>query len=198
MDVFIHWAAFAGAWLLVGGPLFQAAVELSEEEFDNSQFDEIATRVEAPPHISGWWWLLPPVAYYRSRKRSNAHRRAMMKELHPDQRQQMVGLMNKATGWFTVAGGAFLIALKETWELTELYELPVAVYWVAVVVLLVAAISNTAVRMSRADAIVHVDDPNYEATKRAGRARATAQRRKRQGNPARPQRTQKPSPADDA
>lgn len=166
MDVFIHWAGFAGAWLLVAGPLFQAAVELRDEDFDSTGFDEVKGRVEAPPRISGWWWLLPPVAYFRNRRRSDAHRLAMMKELKPEQREQMVGFMNKATGWFTVAGGAFLIALKETWELAELYELPVLLYWLIVVVLSIIAVGNTVARMVRADAILHVDDPDYQRRNR--------------------------------
>jgi hypothetical protein len=66
--------------------------------------------------------------------------------------------------------GAFLIALKETWELVELYELPVGIYWVAVVLLTVAAIANTVTRMVRADAILHVDEPDYAEKRKAERA----------------------------
>jgi hypothetical protein len=198
VDVFIHWAAFAGAWLLVAGPLFQATVELRSEEFDNQQFEETTTGVARPPSISGWWWLLPPVAYVKNQRRSDAHRKAILAALEPELREQYVGFMNKATGWFTVAGGAFLIALKETWELVELYHLHVAVYWIVIVVLSVVSIANAAIRTSRGDAIIHADDPDYLATKRAERARATVKRRESHGNPPRPQRTKKPSPDDDA
>ena len=194
MDVFIHWAAFAGAWLLVAGPLFQAAVELRDEDLDRESFEQVKTDVPPQERISGWWWLLPPVAYVKNRRRNDRYQKAMMAALPAEARKQFVGFMHKATGWFTVAAGAFLIALKETFELVELYELPIAVYWVAVVVLSIVAISNTAIRMSRGDSIIHVDDPDYEATKKARRARATAQRRQQQGNPPRPQRTKKTSP----
>jgi hypothetical protein len=194
MDVFIHWAAFAGAWLLVAGPLFQAAVELRDEDLDRESFEQVKTDVPPQERISGWWWLLPPVAYVKSRRRNDRYQKAMMAALPPEARKQFVGFMNKATGWFTVAAGAFLIALKETFELVELYELPLAVYWITVVVLSIAAISNTAIRMSRGDSIIHVDDPDYEATKKARRARATVQQRQHRGNPPRPQRTKKTSP----
>jgi hypothetical protein len=170
MDVFIHWAGFAGAWLLVAGPLFQAAVELRDEVLDREQFEQLKTDLPPRERISGWWWLLPPVAYYKNRTRNDRYQKAMMAALPRSAREQFVGFMNKATGWFTVAAGAFLIALKETWELVELYELPVAIYWVAVVLLTVAAIANTVTRMVRADAILHVDEPDYAEKRKAERA----------------------------
>jgi hypothetical protein len=198
MDVFIHWAGFAGAWLLVAGPLFQAAVELRDEDLDRDQFERVKTDLPPQERISGWWWLLPPVAYYKSRKRNDRYQKAMMTALPPAAREQFVGFMNKATGWFTVAAGAFLIALKETWELVELYELPVVVYWVAVVVLSIAAVSNTVARMLRADEILHVDEPDYAEKRKAERAAAMEKRRREQGKPPRPQRTKRTPPPGDA
>jgi hypothetical protein len=58
-----------------------------------------------------------------------------------------VTFMNKATAWFYVASGAFLIALKETSELVEGQEWPTAVFSVLVVVMAGIATGNTAVRM---------------------------------------------------
>jgi hypothetical protein len=89
-----------------------------------------------------------------------------------------MGFRNKATGWFTVAGGAFLIFLKEAWELAELYELPLWIYLVAVFVLAIAAITNMIARLSRSDEIVHIDEPGYAERMRAERA-ARASRSKR-------------------
>jgi hypothetical protein len=195
MDAFIHWAGFAGAWLLVAGPLFQAAVELRDEAFDGDQFDPANLDVAEPPRISSWWWLLPPVAYWKNKKRSDAQHKAVLAALNIEQREQFVGFMNKATGWFTVAAGAFLIALKETWELNELYELPVAVYWIVVVVLSVLAVGNTVFRLVRADSMIHVDDPEYAERRRTERAQAIEKRRAQAGKPARPQRTPKKPPA---
>lgn len=196
MDVFIHWAGFLGAWLLVAGPLFQAAVELRDEDLDREQFEKVKTDVPARETISGWWWLLPPVAYVKSRRRNDRYQKAMMAALPASAREQFVGFMNKANGWFTVAGGAFLIALKETWELVELYELPLAIYVVVVVVLSIAAVGNTVIRMLRADEILHADDPEYAAKRKRQRAALLEKRRREQGKPARPQRTKKIPPAD--
>jgi hypothetical protein len=182
MDTFIHWAGFLGAWLLVAGPLLQGAIELRDEELDREGFERVRGDVDFPPPISRWWWLLPPVAYYKNRKRSADFRRQTMGVLTPEQRAQFVGFTNKATGWFTVAGGAFLIFLKEAWELAELYELPVWLYFVVVVVLAIGAVANTIARLSRSDEMIHIDDPDYAAKKRA----------------ARPQRTLRKRPAEDA
>jgi hypothetical protein len=198
MDIFIHWAGFAGAWLLVAGPLLQGAVELRDEEMDREGFERVKTDVQAAPPISRWWWLLPPVYYVKNRKRSDDFRRQTMGVLTPEQRAQFVGFTTKATGWFTVAGGAFLIFLKEAWELAELYELPVWLYFVVVFVLAIAALANTVVRLSRADEIIHLDEPNYAARKRAEREAQQDEHRKSQGKPARPQRTKKNSASADA
>ena len=197
MDVFIHWAGFLGAWLLVAGPLFQAAVELRDEDLDREQFEKVKGETPEQEPISRWWWLLPPVAYYKERRRNKAYQSAMMAALPSAAREQFVGFMNKANGWFTVAAGAFLIALKETWELAELYELPLAVYIVAVVVLSGFVVGSTVARLSRADRMLHVDDPGYADRRKAQRAALMEKRRAEQGKPPRPQRKQSKSPAAD-
>ena len=46
MDEVIAWATFAGAWLLVAGPLYQGSVELGELDFDR---EGIRGRVAAGP-----------------------------------------------------------------------------------------------------------------------------------------------------
>jgi hypothetical protein len=162
MDVFIHLAGFLGAWLLVAGPMLQGAIELRDEDLDRDAFTvDGVQKVPEPAPVSNWWWLLPPVAYYKNRKRRQAHHDAIFATLTQSQREQFVGFTNKATGWFTVAGGAFLIALKETWELTELFELALWVYIVVVVVLAVACVANTIARLSKSDELIHLDDPGY-------------------------------------
>ena len=185
MDVFIHFAGFVGAWLLVAGPLLQGAIELRDEELDREGFERVRTDVRELPPVSRWWWLLPPVAIYRNKKRSDEFRRQTMGVLTPEQRAQFLGFTNKAAGWFTVAGGAFLIFLKEAWELAELFELPIWLYVVVVFVLAVAAVANTITRLSTTDEFVHIDEPGYQERRRAERA-------------PRPKRTAKKPPAGDA
>lgn len=166
MAYLIHWAGFVGAWLLVAGPLLQAAIELRDEELDREGFEELRGKVDRPAPISNWWWLLPPVAYVKNRRRNDAFRRQAMSAMSPQLRTQYVGFTNKASGWFAVAGGASLIFLKEAWELAELYEVALWVYLVVVVLLAIAAVANTIVRLSRSDDIIHLDDPDYRRSKR--------------------------------
>ncbi|WP_213813799.1 hypothetical protein [Glaciihabitans sp. dw_435] len=124
-----------GAWLLLAGPLYQAALELREQEVDRDGIEAVSSTVAAADPVSPWWWLLPPVAYILHQRSAREHRRALMEAMGPDQIRQTVEFLNKANGWLIVAAGAFLIAVKETYELVELVEWPIAVFWVLVVVL---------------------------------------------------------------
>jgi hypothetical protein len=174
MDAFLHWAGFFGAWLLVAGPLFQASIELREEAFDREAF--AATMATVPParRTSAWWWLLPPVAYILRRRRTRAMREAVLVAMSPSQRSAFVGFQNKAHGWFMVAGGAFLIALKETGELVELYELPTWVFWVAIIVLALGVLIWNGASNARSDAALHIDDPEYRNRRPGDRERLDA------------------------
>ena len=71
-DQVIGWVVFAGAWLLVGGPLYQAAIELSELEVDREGMEKLASQIPRTSMPSAWWWLLPPVMYFLARHRSQA------------------------------------------------------------------------------------------------------------------------------
>ena len=80
-----------------------------------------------------------------------------MAALPRDVMTRWVSFMNKATAWFYVASGAFLIALKETYELVEGHEWPTAVFWVLIVGMLAIAAVNTAVRVSRTHKLVEAE-----------------------------------------
>ncbi|CAN5280973.1 hypothetical protein BH11ACT4_BH11ACT4_20310 [soil metagenome] len=148
MDYFIAVCGFLGAWLLVAGPLLQASLELTEQEIDREKFDEVVSSLPRPIRISGWWWLLPPVAYYLTIRRNSDHQKAVMAALPPEQREQSLTFFNKATGWLIVAGGALLLASKETWEFVEQFEWPTWLFWVLVVVVFALCVTNAAVRMN--------------------------------------------------
>jgi len=55
----VAWAGFAGAWLLVAGPIYQAAIELEAEEIERDAIRDAAQAVPGPPPNSRWWWLIP-------------------------------------------------------------------------------------------------------------------------------------------
>jgi hypothetical protein len=149
MNQVIAWVGFLGAWLLVAGPLYQGSVELDELDVDREGIEGIkASAVQAAQdRPSAWWWLLPPVMYVLHRRWTRTFRRASFAQLTQTQREQLSSFRNKATGWFTVAGGAALLAAAETWQITEYYGWPVWLCWLLIVVMLTAAVLNTAVRM---------------------------------------------------
>jgi hypothetical protein len=149
MNQAIAWAGFLGAWLLVAGPLYQGAIELREEDIGRDEIQATKTRVARPEPPSPWWWLLPPVMYAKRRQQSKKFRDDVLAQLTPVQREQFTRFMNKAAGWFTVAAGAALLAVDQTWQVIERYHWPGWLWWPLVTAMLVLSVVNTAVRMNR-------------------------------------------------
>src|SRR4051812_35647846 len=126
----ILWCGFFGAWLLVAGPIYQAAIELDAEEVARDAMERATERLPPTPRPSPWWWLLPPVGYWKNRRRSRQQRDQVMSVLTVDELEGLLRFINKATGWLYVALGALLIAVKETWELVEYNKWPTWLFWV--------------------------------------------------------------------
>ena len=148
MGEVIAWVTFAGAWLLVAGPLYQGSVELSELDVDREGIAGTAAAAQAArARPSAWWWLLPPVMYVLQRRRTKAFWRAALAQLTEIQRKQYAGFRNKATGWFIVAAGATLLAVGETWQIIKHYGWPAWLFWLLIAIMLTVALLNTAVWM---------------------------------------------------
>lgn len=151
MDVLVEdvipWVGFLGAWLLFVGPVYQAALELSERDALREAFGQAMTW--RPERVSAWWWLLPPVHYVLQRRRSRDFHRTVLSALRPDQIQVLVTYFNKATGWLFVGLGGLLIATKETSELAESREWGLTPFVVLVVGMAVLSIAIVAARMGR-------------------------------------------------
>ena len=148
MNQVIAWAGFLGAWLLVAGPLYQGAIELQEQDIDRDGMAASTAGVPRPDPPSAWWWLFPPVMYVLRHRRGDAYRQAALAQLTPLQREQFTTFVNKATGWFTVAIGATLLAAEQTWQLVERYRWPVWLFWLLVVAMIGVSLLNTSLRMS--------------------------------------------------
>ena len=159
MDRLLAWCAFLGAWLLVAGPVFQAAVELDDLSFKREEVLAARAAIDEPQGPSPWWWLVPPAGYVLQRRHDRQVRRAVMAALDRDQVERFVDFTDKATGWMFVACGAFLLAAAETWALREDYEWPVAVFWVLVPVLAVLCALYTATRMNRSRGVLAAKEP---------------------------------------
>jgi hypothetical protein len=148
VDEVIAWATFAGAWLLVAGPLYQGSVELGELDVDREGITGKAVAAQAAQaRPSAWWWLLPPVMYVLWRRWYTTLRQAMLAQLTEIQRGQLTSFQSKATGWFTVAAGATLLAAGETWQIVQHHGWPVWLFWLLIAVMLTAAVLTTAVPM---------------------------------------------------
>ncbi len=154
MEYLITVCGALGAWLLVAGPLYQAALELREQEIDHDGIGQATQAVARPERVSAWWWLLPPVAYVKQLRRSRRYRRAVIESLSQNQVEQMVSFLNKANAWGIVAIGAFLIAVKETWESVELFHWWTGVFWILVVLVPILCFANAAVRINRSDRMI--------------------------------------------
>ena len=157
MEIIIVAVGALGAWLLVAGPVLQAALELREQEVDRDGIDAVTASVSPSPRQSPWWWLLPPVAYFRQRRANARYREAVMEALTPRQREQTLRFLNKANGWLTVAAGASLIAVKETRELVELLHWPTWLFWVLIVVAPLLCVGNTALTMARTQQVLKTE-----------------------------------------
>ena len=151
LDYLISSCGFVGGWLLVAGPVWQAAIELQEQEIDQEAIEAAKHASDVVPKISPWWWLLPPVAYVKEFRRGRANRQAFSDALAPEARKQTMAFLNKANGWVVVALGAFLFAIKETYELVTLIHFPIWTFWVAIVVLPIIAVANAVVRVVMSD-----------------------------------------------
>jgi hypothetical protein len=149
MNLVMAWAGFLGAWLLVAGPLYQGALELREEDVDREGMEASIAHLPRPELPSPWWWLFPPGMYLIRRHRNNLFLRAALAQLTQEQREQRMSFINKATGWFTVALGAALLAADQTWQVITREHWPTWLFWLLILVMLSASVLNTALRMIR-------------------------------------------------
>jgi hypothetical protein len=160
MDEVIGWITFAGAWLLVAGPLYQGSAELSTLDFDREGIQGAAADIQAThDRPSAWWWLLPPVMYFLHRRWYATARRALLARVTTTQRQQVTSYQSKATGWYTVAAGATLLAIGQTWQIVRHYRWPTWVFWLLLGVMSAAAVLNTAIQMTRDTHMLHAGTP---------------------------------------
>lgn len=143
MALLILWCGFIGAWLLVAGPILQAALELREQDIARERIHAVRETIITPRHVSAWWWLLPPVKFFLEQRQSRRYEMEYIHALEPEDLEALVNFINKARGWLLVASGAFLIALKETYELGEAMHWPSWVIWLLGGALLVASLLNT-------------------------------------------------------
>lgn len=122
MELLFLYCGFFGSWFLFAGPIFQAALELKDEDIERDRIRETAKKVTTVRRVSVWWWLLPPVKVYLESVQRRRWQKEYFRLMLPEDREAFVDFTSKARGWLFVAGGGLLIAGKETWELGEKLE----------------------------------------------------------------------------
>lgn len=151
MELLVIWAGFIGAWLLVAGPLYQAVLELKDQDIEIERIRSARGSIAISPKVSVWWWLLPPIKVLLERRRSLTYRRAHFKALSAQDQAALIAFIDKATAWLFVALGGFSIAIKETFELAEALELKSYAFWLIIAGMTVVCALNTAFRISRSE-----------------------------------------------
>jgi hypothetical protein len=155
VETVIAWTACLGAWLLVAGPLYQASMELEEEEFRRDDVVAASARlVDVPPRPSPWWWLLPPVAYVKALRHNRRMRELLLASLSREELEGYLHFVSKATGWVYVGIGGLAIAAKETWEAVHHQHWPTGVFFALLLLGLLLSAFNTAARSRRSQDIL--------------------------------------------
>lgn len=154
MDHVISVVAFLGAWCLVAGPVYQAAVELQEGDAERERIARASSKVSKPPAVSPWWWLFPPVRYVLERRRDRTYRQAVLDALGPAEVAIMVDFINKASGWLLVGVGGLLIAVKETWAMDREFEWAQWPFWVLIVLMAVICLFGVTLRIRYSQRLV--------------------------------------------
>lgn len=154
MEHLIAWCGFLGAWLLVAGPIYQAAIDLADEELEREVFERARAVTEPAEHPSRWWLLIPPAAWLLRHRARQRWRERMLGELDAGQVESLMHFGDTASAWLFVGSGAFLIAVKETWELHEVYEWEERTFWILVVAMLIVCAANVVLRVRRREGIL--------------------------------------------
>ncbi len=152
MELFIFIASFIGAWLLVAGSVYQAALELRDQDIERDRIKMAAAKVAPIPKVSGWWWFIPPVKFILERQRDDLYRKAYLDAMTTEDAEALVSFLNKSQAWAYVGFGGFLLALKETYELLHLNAINSIPLFILIVFLLsVVSVTNTVIRIRRSE-----------------------------------------------
>lgn len=143
MHLFVLWCGFVGAWLLVAGAIYQAFLELRNDQMAEGRMAALTAAVPLLPRVSPWWWLLPPVRLVLDTRRRNRIRETFLTSLSSLDRETLVTFISKARGWVIVATGGLLIAMEATYSLIEHLGYGTLCYWLAVMGSLALCVLNT-------------------------------------------------------
>lgn len=153
MNEFFLWLGFVGSWFLFAGPIYQAALELQDEDIEIDRIRAAGSKIQREPKVSSWWWLLPPIKFYKEFQRGRRSRLRIFEFLSPEDVAAMVSFNSKASAWLFVAFGGLCIASKETYELAHHNEWSSVLVFLLIVGMFVISIMNLVYRLRRTENI---------------------------------------------
>lgn len=150
MDVLL-WAGCIGAWLLFAGPIYQAAIELRDQNITRDDLEDLEDRLAlvSPAAVNRWWWLVPPVAYVQNRRRNRKWFDGLTEAISADEYVRLQRYQNKANGWLIVACGALLVACYQTAAVKDLHNWSWFTYAVVLVVAFLASVGYTVYQLGQ-------------------------------------------------
>jgi hypothetical protein len=157
MHAVILWIGLISAWFLFAGSIYQAALELQDEDIEIDRIREAGRKVSLPKKVSVWWWLIPPIKIYLEYKKRRAYQHQYIKALTQEDLEAMISFRNKASAWQMVALGGLLFAIKETYELTEYLEWDHAVFFAIIILLGFISIAHLITRLLRNKKLVELN-----------------------------------------
>ncbi|OFI47693.1 hypothetical protein BG262_08285 [Floricoccus penangensis] len=117
MEKFIVIISFIAKWLLFAFPLYQAYIELSEQERVVGRFTKKSKKY---PKISPWYWILPPLKLELEKKRGIA---ILSESLISNKDfEEAIVFGRKATAWFYVALAGMLEGITAIYELAHAFD----------------------------------------------------------------------------
>ncbi len=144
---------FLGSWLLFAGAIYQAAIELRDEDIEFDRIKAVTSQVEKPQRISIWWWLLPPLKVYLERRSKHEYRDRYIKALPKKDIEAIVSFRSKANGWQLVYLGSLLLAIDETYELVKHENWSYISLAALVILMILVSLLNLIMSLKHADKI---------------------------------------------
>lgn len=137
-----------GEWLLVAGPVYQAGLDLRQQEAERRRLIQRVAGWRRVAHVSSWWWLVPPVKLYLEQRRTRQQRIQMLASFSHAEVQSLVDYLHKASGWMLVGAGAGMLAFRDTVAFVEARGGGLLVAAVAGLIAAVAAVAAPALRLA--------------------------------------------------
>jgi hypothetical protein len=149
METVLQIIAFIGSWLLFAGPIYQAALELQDEDIELDRIRSTGDVLRKEAHISGWLWVVPPYALYKRSKNKKIFMQKYLNSLTQVDIEQLISFRSKATAWMLVAIGGFCIASNETYILMHDIHWSIFVFILIVLAMLIASIAHLIYRIKQ-------------------------------------------------